>query len=46
MKAFEMGLGMVHQHFMLIDNMTVWENIVLGSEPGNFMIDRKKGRKL
>lgn len=45
-KAFEMGLGMVHQHFMLIDNMTVWENIVLGSEPGNFMIDRKKGKEI
>ncbi len=26
---------MVHQHFMLADNLTVWENIVLGSEPVN-----------
>ena len=24
---------MVHQHFMLADNLTVWENIVLGAEP-------------
>ncbi len=28
-----LGIGMVHQHFMLADNATVLENIVLGSEP-------------
>ena len=27
------GVGMVHQHFMLADNLTVVENIILGSEP-------------
>ncbi|MEE8485960.1 MAG: ABC transporter ATP-binding protein [Acidimicrobiia bacterium] len=27
------GIGMVHQHFMLADNLTVLENIILGSEP-------------
>src|SRR4029079_17813373 len=27
------GIGMVHQHFMLADYLTVWENIVLGAEP-------------
>src|SRR5919106_393366 len=31
--AIEEGLGMVHQHFMLIPIMTVAENIVLASEP-------------
>jgi simple sugar transport system ATP-binding protein len=31
--AIEVGIGMVHQHFMLADNFTVLENIVLGSEP-------------
>jgi simple sugar transport system ATP-binding protein len=31
--AIAVGIGMVHQHFMLADNLTVWENIVLGSEP-------------
>ncbi|WP_373295450.1 ABC transporter ATP-binding protein [Kitasatospora griseola] len=30
--AIARGIGMVHQHFMLADNLTVWENIVLGSE--------------
>src|ERR1700760_679924 len=31
--AIEAGIGMVHQHFMLIPVMTVAENIVLGVEP-------------
>jgi simple sugar transport system ATP-binding protein len=31
--AIERGIGMVHQHFKLADNLTVLENIVLGSEP-------------
>ncbi|HMY75801.1 MAG TPA: ATP-binding cassette domain-containing protein, partial [Blastocatellia bacterium] len=33
--AIALGLGMVHQHFMLVPPMTVLENIVLGAEPGN-----------
>ncbi len=41
--AIALGLGMVHQHFMLIPPMTVLENIVLGAEPGNAIkIDFKK----
>lgn len=31
--AIKLGLGMVHQHFMLVDVLTVAENIVLGEEP-------------
>lgn len=31
--AMALGIGMVHQHFMLIPSFTVWENIVLGNEP-------------
>ncbi|GHD45010.1 ABC transporter ATP-binding protein [Streptomyces galbus] len=30
--AIARGIGMVHQHFMLADNLTVLENVVLGSE--------------
>jgi simple sugar transport system ATP-binding protein len=30
--ALEAGIGMVHQHFMLADNLTVLDNIMLGSE--------------
>ncbi len=33
--AIALGLGMVHQHFMLVPPMTVLENIVLGAEPGS-----------
>ena len=33
--AIEAGIGMVHQHFMLADNLTVLENVILGSEPRN-----------
>jgi ABC-type uncharacterized transport system ATPase subunit len=32
-RAIELGIGMVHQHFMLVPVMTVTENIVLGNEP-------------
>ena len=32
-EAIGFGIGMVHQHFMLADNFTVLENVVLGSEP-------------
>ena len=44
--AISKGLGMVHQHFMLIDTLTVTENIILGAEPGRGgVIDYKKARK-
>jgi simple sugar transport system ATP-binding protein len=32
--AIALGIGMVHQHFMLVDTMSVAENIILGAEPG------------
>jgi ABC-type uncharacterized transport system ATPase subunit len=32
-RAIELGIGMVHQHFMLVPVMSVTENIVLGGEP-------------
>src|SRR5690554_4293177 len=39
--AMAAGIGMVHQHFMLIPVFTVAENVVLGAEPvrGHFMVD-------
>ncbi|TQS45711.1 ABC transporter ATP-binding protein [Cryptosporangium phraense] len=36
--AVELGLGMVHQHFSLIESLTVWENVSLG-EPGRVKRD-------
>lgn len=41
-QAIEAGIGMVHQHFMLIPALTVAENIVLGKEPGRIRYRRKE----
>lgn len=44
--ANRLGIGMVHQHFMLVDAFTVTENIILGNEPSHLgVIDRKKAEK-
>jgi len=45
--AIAAGIGMVHQHFMLADNLSVLENVVLGSEPRHGVLldfDRAKQR--
>jgi general nucleoside transport system ATP-binding protein len=42
--AIAAGVGMVHQHFMLVRPLTVYENVVLGSEPGGFVWNRTKAR--
>ncbi len=46
-EAIKCGLGMVHQHFMLIEPFTVVENIILGMEPKTKLgqIDLKAARK-
>jgi general nucleoside transport system ATP-binding protein len=45
--AIDAGIGMVHQHFMLADNLTVLENVVLGSEPrrGGVVLDLRTARR-
>ncbi len=44
--AFDLGIGMVHQHFQLVHNFTVAENIILGKE-GGFVYDiRTAGKKI
>ncbi len=45
--AIKHGIGMVHQHFMLVDNFTVTQNIILGNEVvNNFgVINMKKARE-
>jgi ABC-type uncharacterized transport system ATPase subunit len=40
--ANDLGIGMVHQHFMLVENFTVTENIILGNEPTKFGVTNKK----
>jgi len=44
--AIENGIGMVHQHFMLVEKFTVLENIILGSEIGKHgILDQKKAKE-
>lgn len=43
-KAISLGIGMVHQHFMLVEPFSVTENIILGYEGKKVLIDRKKAR--
>jgi ABC-type uncharacterized transport system ATPase subunit len=46
-RAIELGIGMVHQHFMLVPVMTVTENIVLGEEPRRRggLLDAREGAR-
>ncbi len=45
-RAIDLGIGMVHQHFMLVPVMTVTENIVLGEEPKKgAMLDLREGSR-
>jgi len=37
--AISLGIGMVHQHFMLVPNFTVLENVILGREGGNLLAE-------
>lgn len=43
--AEKCGIGMVHQHFMLIPRLSVLENIILGSEPGKIIIDKNEAER-
>lgn len=40
-EAIGLGIGMVHQHFMLVDNMTVLDNVMLGGE-GGFRLQKNR----
>ncbi len=40
-EAIDLGIGMVHQHFMLVENMTVLDNVMLGAE-GGFKLSKKR----
>ncbi|HZI02458.1 MAG TPA: ATP-binding cassette domain-containing protein, partial [Archangium sp.] len=47
--AIAKGIGMVHQHFMLVPTLTVAENVVLGMErtrgPGGVALDRVRAER-
>ena len=46
-QAMALGVGMVHQHFMLVNSLTVAQNICLGREKrrGRFFVDEKAQRE-
>ena len=45
-QAVKLGIGMVHQHFMLVEAMTVFENIILGDKHAKgLFIDRAARRR-
>ncbi|MDO5136179.1 MAG: ABC transporter ATP-binding protein [Eubacteriales bacterium] len=45
-QAVKLGIGMVHQHFMLVEAMTVFENIILGDKHStSFFVKREERRK-
>ena len=45
-EAIHLGIGMVHQHFMLVENFTVAENVILGSEPkSGLKVDMRKAEQ-
>ncbi len=45
-QAIALGIGMVHQHFMLVEPLTVAENVILGREPARAgVIDFRAARK-
>jgi len=44
--ARELGIGMVHQHFMLVDRLTAWENVWLAHpERPAFRLEPERGRR-
>ncbi|MEG1988653.1 MAG: ABC transporter ATP-binding protein [Oscillibacter sp.] len=44
-QAVKLGIGMVHQHFMLVEAMTVFENIILGDKNTKGVFIQKEARK-
>ncbi|MDD5014293.1 MAG: ABC transporter ATP-binding protein [Atribacterota bacterium] len=40
-EATKNGIGMIHQHFMLVDTLSVLENVILGLESQGFYLDKK-----
>lgn len=39
--AIALGIGMVHQHFMLVPSLPVWKNVILGAEPSGIFSPSK-----
>jgi simple sugar transport system ATP-binding protein len=46
-QAINAGIGMVHQEILLVQEYTVWENVILGIEPTNWLgtLDKREARR-
>lgn len=45
-EAIDQGIGMVHQHFMLVESMTGEDNLMLGYEKAGFVVNKKADTKV
>lgn len=43
--SIKLGIGMVHQHFILVSNLTVVENIIVGTDSADFFLDLSNAKK-
>lgn len=46
MAASELGIGMIHQHFKLVDVYSAADNVILGSKKEGFLLKKKRGNKI
>ena len=41
-EAIKLGIGMVHQHFVLVNNLSVLENVIVGTDSASFVLDLRQ----
>lgn len=46
MAASELGIGMIHQHFKLVDVYSAADNVILGSKKEGFLLKKSRGNKI
>jgi len=44
--AIKLGIGMIHQHFKLVESMTAADNIILGSKESGFFLSNSRAEKI
>ncbi len=44
-EAIKLGIGMVHQHFVLVNNLSVLENVIVGTDSAGFVLDLRQAEE-
>ena len=44
-EAIKLGIGIVHQHFVLVNNLSVLENVIVGTDSAGFVLDLRQAEK-